>query len=281
MPGRPLLPRRAWLQGLAVVAAATCALHAEAGPSKGDSAKAPPSGRAWLGVELAKAEGGVLAKRVMRGSPAEKGGIKSADLILSVDGQAVSAGGEVVRIVADKGVGTAIKVKVRRGKDEVVVSVTLADYPGEEEVLRLDKVGTFAASWKGVKSAQGDVSDIKKLRGRVVLVEFWASWCMACRVSTPNMNDLHKRFGAQGLTVVGLTDDAEEAAAKAIQKLAIKYAIGAATSADTISEYGVRSLPTFFIVDKKGVIREVFVGAAPLENLENAITKLLKEPASS
>ncbi len=279
MPGRPLLPRRAWLQGVAVAAAATCALHAEAGPTKGDGTKAPPSGKAWLGVELAKAEGGVLAKRVMRGSPADKGGIKNADLVLGIDGQAVTAPGEVVRIVADKGIGSTIKVKVRRGKDEVVVPVALGEYPGEEEVLRLDKVGTFAASWKGVKSAQGDVSDIKKLRGRVALVEFWASWCMACRVSTPNMNDLHKRFGAQGLTVVGLTDDAEEAAAKSIQKLAIKYAIGAATSAETISEYGVRSLPTFFIVDKKGVIREVFVGAAPLENLENAITKLLKEPA--
>lgn len=242
-------------------------------------ANAQTKGRAWLGVELSKGEGGVLAKRVMRGSPAEKGGIKNADLFLTVDGQAVAAAGEVVRIVSDKGAGATIKVKVRRAKDEVVVPVTLVEFPGEEEALRLDKVGTFAASWKGTKPAQGDVADIKKLRGRVVVIDFWASWCAACRITTPNMNHLHQKFGAQGLTVVGLTDDAEDVAVKAISKLGIKYPVGAATSSETFSDYGVRSLPTFFVIDKKGVFREVFVGAQPLEGFEKEITKLLKESA--
>jgi thiol-disulfide isomerase/thioredoxin len=192
MADRPLVPRRTWLQGAAVAVASTWLPSAFAAPDKG---------RAWLGVELSKGEGGVLAKRVMRGSPAEKGGIKSADLLLSLDGKAVAAAGEVVRIVADKGPGSTVKVKVRRAKGELTVPVTLAEYPGEEEALRLDKVGTFAPAWKGAKPAQGDVADVKKLRGRVVVVDFWASWCAACRATVPQMNDLHQRFGAQGLTV--------------------------------------------------------------------------------
>ena len=232
-----------------------------------------------MGIELAKAEGGVLAKRVMRNSPAEKGGVKTGDLLLSIDGAAVAVPGDVVRMVFEKGVGTVVKVRAKRAKAEVTALVTLAEYPGEEAVLRLDKVGTFAPAWKGVKAVQGDVADVKKLRGRVVLVAFWASWCGACRLSAPILNDLHQRLGAQGLTVIGLTDDTEEAAAKAIAKLQIKYAVCATTSADTMSEYGVRSLPTFFILDKRGVFREAFVGAQPVENFDKAITKLLKEAA--
>lgn len=247
----------------------------------GDALAQPAKGRAWLGVELTKAEGGVLAKRVMRGSPAEKGGVKAADLILSLDGQTVAAAGEVVRIVSDKGAGSTVKLRLRRGKDELTIPVKLVEFPGEEEVLRLDKVGTFAASWKGSKPAQGDVTDIKKLRGRVAVVDFWASWCTACRVTTPILNDLHQRFGAQGLTVVGLTDDAEEAALKAVSKLGIKYAVCSGTSAETFSDYGVRSLPTFFIIDKRGVFREALVGVQPSESFEKHITKLLKEAAPS
>lgn len=273
-PGSPL-PRRALFR-----AAAVASLGALVAATR-DADAQPARGRAWLGVELTKAEGGVLAKRVMRGSPAAAAGLRGADLLLSLDGQVVATAGEVVRIVSERGAGATVKVRVRRGKDELTVAVKLVEFPGEEEALRLDKVGTFAASWKGTKPAQGDVPDIKKLRGRVTVVEFWASWCGACRAMTPVLNDLHQRFGAQGLTVVGLTDDEEEAALKAVAKLGIKYPVCSGTSTETFSDYGVRSLPTFFIVDKRGVFREVFVGAQPAESFEKHITKLLKESAPS
>ncbi len=267
-----LIPRRRFLALPGLLGASTLAGTAWAAPAKG---------RAWLGVELAKAEGGVLAKRVMRNSPAEKGGLKTGDVLLDIDGRAVAAVGDVVRLVGEKGPGVTIKVRARRATDDVTVSVALVEFPGEEEVLRLDKVGTFAPEWKGVKSAQGDVTEIKKLRGRVVLVDFWASWCVACRLTTPVLNDLFTKLGPQGLTVVGLTDDAEEAALKAIAKLGIKYPVCSATSAETFSAYGVRSLPTFFLVDKRGVFREVVIGAQPVSVFEKTITKLLKESAPS
>lgn len=271
MSAETLLRRRALLSAAAsasAFAALTATPLAEAA-----------GGRAWLGVELTKAEGGVLAKRVLRGSPAEAAGLKGSDLLLSLDGREVATAGDVIRVVSERGAGATVKVRVRRGKGELTVPVKLVEFPGEEQVLRLDKVGTFAASWKGATPTQGDASDIKKLRGRVVVVEFWASWCGACRAMTPVMNDLHQRFGAQGLTVVGLTDDAEDAALKAVSKLGIKYAVCAGASAETFSDYGVRSLPTFFVVDKRGVFREVFVGAQPGESFEKHITKLLKESA--
>lgn len=242
------------------------------------AAKRP--GRAWLGVELAPNDGGgVLAKRVMRGSPADRAGLKEADVISTVDGVAVASPREVVEAIASAGPGATLTLHLRRGTIDQDLKVLLADHPGDEEVLRLDKVGTFAPSWKGVHAARGDVTDIKKLKGRVVLIDFWASWCVACRMTTPELNTVHEKFGAQGLTIVGLTDDEDGVALKAAERFGIKYAVGANTSLETMGAYGVRALPTMFFVDKKGVIREVAVGARASDELSGIVKKLLAEPA--
>lgn len=243
-------------------------------------AEARDPGRPWLGVELAPRDGGgVFAKRVLRGSPADKAGVKDNDDILKVGASEVAVPRDVIKTIAQAGVGATIAVRVRRAGTERDVPVLLSAHPGDEEVLKLDKVGSFAPTWKGVLAAQGTTTDIKQLRGRVVLVDFWASWCVACRLTAPELNALHDRFGAQGLTVVGLTDDAEDVALRAASKLGIKYSIGAATSSETLSAYGVRALPTMFFVDKKGVIRDVVIGAGGQAELALIIQKLLKEPA--
>jgi thiol-disulfide isomerase/thioredoxin len=239
----------------------------------------PPSRAAWLGVELAAGEGGVLAKRVVRSSPADKAGLKGGDLLLAIGAKTLAAVRDVTRAVAVAAPGDKLAFKLRRGKTDLAIAVTLGEYPGEEAVLKLDKVGTFAPAFKGGVAANGNVTDVKSLKGRVALIDFWASWCGACREATPAMNDLHDRFGAQGLTIVGLTEDPQAAALKAIGKLGIKYAVLAETASDTVGDYGVRSLPTFFVLDKKGVIREALVGLQPVEAFDKVITKLLKEPA--
>lgn len=232
-----------------------------------------------MGVELDKSDAGVLAKRIIRGSPADKAGVKSGDLILSVDGKAMTAPREVVKAIQDAGPDTDVTVKVDHAGSKTDLKVKLVEHPGDEEVLRLDKVGTFAPAWKGVKAAKGDVADIKKQKGNVVLVDFWASWCSACRAMAPVLNDLHEKFGAQGLKVVGLTDDEEPAALKVVDKLGIKYAINVETSVDTLRDYSVVALPTMFIVDKKGVIRHATIGLQSADSQAAVIKKLLAEPA--
>jgi peroxiredoxin len=79
--------------------------------------------------------------------------------------------------------------------------------------------------------------------------------------------------------VVGLTDDTEEAALAAVRKQKIRYSIGASTSGDTIKDYAVSALPTFFLVDKKGVIQSAHLGITDKADFEAQIKKLLKAPA--
>jgi thiol-disulfide isomerase/thioredoxin len=235
------------------------------------------SARGWLGLELAVADKGVLVKRVLRGSPADKVQMKAGDLVLRANGEAVANPRALISATQKAGPGNTLTLDVLRAEQSVVVKVEVEAHPGQLEVLRRDKVGTFAASWKGVTAAQGEFSDIKQLRGKVVLLDFWASWCSACRAMAPVLNALSDEFGAQGLRVVGLTDDTAEDALAAARKQKIKYAIGATTSVDTIKDYFVSALPTFFLIDRKGVIRGVQIGESSKASFEPLLKKLLAE----
>ena len=235
------------------------------------------SARGWLGLELAIAEKGVLVKRVLRGSPADKVQMKTGDLVLRANGEAMANPRALITATQKAGPGGTLTLDVLREEQNIVVKVEVEAHPGQLEVLRRDKVGTFAASWKGVTAAQGEFSDIKQLRGKVVLLDFWASWCSACRAMAPVLNALSDEFGAQGLRVVGLTDDTEEDALAAVRKQKIKYAVGATTSVDTIKDYFVSALPTFFLIDRKGVIRGVQLGETSRDAFEPMLKKLLAE----
>jgi thiol-disulfide isomerase/thioredoxin len=265
------IPRRAWLTGVAAAAVA----------ATGGSALAQqaPARRAWLGLELAKLDKGVVVKRVLRGSPADKAAMKADDVVVKADGERIETPRALIQATQRAGAGATLTLEVARGNDQVTVKIVAEEHPGELEVLRRDKVGTFAAGWKGVVAARGNVTDIKQLRGKVALLDFWASWCSACRQMAPVLNDLSDTFGPQGLVVVGLTDDTEEAALAAVRKQKIRYSIGAATSVDTIKDYAVSALPTFFLVDKKGVIQSAHLGITDKADFEALIKKLLKEPA--
>ncbi|WP_170319951.1 TlpA disulfide reductase family protein [Polyangium spumosum] len=255
-------------------------------PAPQASAEHRPSRRAWIGVELAPgpAGGGVLAKHVVTSSPARSGGLVDGDVILAVDGVALVKPEQLVARVAIAGPGGSMKLTIRRGaaeREHVVVPVA---FPGAEEVLRLDKVGTFAPTWKALERVAGSVPDnIGKLRGRVVVVDFWASWCGPCRAISKDLSKLHAAYGDKGLSIVGLTGEPKAVAEKAATELGMRYPVASDPDDRTAALYGIRSLPTMFVVDKKGVIREVFVGYGPGRGatLEKIVADLIAEPSPS
>lgn len=274
------LVRAGWIVGLGLflgVGSAPAVSFAEEQP------QAPaPSKRAWLGVDLEKGPaGGVVIKHVINNSPAAKAGLTDGDQVVEVDGDPIDEPSQLVARVALAGPSGTMAFKVRRGGVEKSATASLVPHPGADAILRLDKVGTFAP-WKPVTTVSGSVpANMAALRGKVVVIDFWASWCGACKLLSPHLSKLHTTYASQGLQVIGLTTDEVKVASKAAQAQGMSYAVASDANENAMAAYGVKVLPTLFVVDKKGVIREVFTGFdsnKPAE-LEKLLKKLLAEPA--
>ena len=116
-----------------------------------------------------------------------------------------------------------------------------------------------------------------ELRGRVVVMEFWASWCVACRLTVPTLNAWKDRYGAQGLTVLGVTTDTPALAMEASVELGIDYPVLSDDDAETSRAYRAMALPTLFIIDRQGIVRDVMVGysSARLAEAEATLRRLV------
>jgi thiol-disulfide isomerase/thioredoxin len=241
-------------------------------------------GHAWLGVAMDKAATdaeGVRVRHVVRGSPADKAGVKEGDSIRTIDGARVAAPDEVTRAVGSREPGDTIVATVTRAGGSVTLRIALVSRPTVDEMVRMDRVGAFAPAWVGVEGVGDAPTSIASLRGKVVVLDFWATWCGPCRVLGPKLSAIQARYGAQGLRVIGMTTEAGEDAALFAQRVGLKYSLASDPTTETTRAYGVSALPTLFVIDKRGVVRDVAIGYAPEHDarLEATVKQLLAEPA--
>ena len=112
---------------------------------------------------------------------------------------------------------------------------------------------------------------LAKLRGRIVVVEFWATWCGPCRATIPHLIELHKQYGPKGVVICSLTDESKSKAEAFAQEMGMIYPVGCGSTSSGV--YGVRGIPHAFIVDPTGVIAW---HGHPAGGLGAAIEKQLK-----
>ena len=112
-----------------------------------------------------------------------------------------------------------------------------------------------------LKTLDGQEITLFKLKGKVILLDFWATWCVPCRESIPHLIQLYKTYRKNGLEVIGMNVDRGdmEAVQRFIKSMDIPYPI-TITSQDVERSYGVTGLPTTILIDKEGKIREKMVG---------------------
>jgi cytochrome c biogenesis protein CcmG/thiol:disulfide interchange protein DsbE len=119
---------------------------------------------------------------------------------------------------------------------------------------------------------------LKSLEGKVVLLDFWATWCYPCRVEIPHFIQLQKDYNSKGFEVVGIALDRN--GARVVKPFAEKEGINYTVligDADVAAAYGgIKSIPTTFVIDKKGTIYSKYVGVPKdMRVFENDVRRLL------
>ena len=129
--------------------------------------------------------------------------------------------------------------------------------------------------------------NLKDLRGRVVLIDFWTFGCINCRNTLPFINSWHERYADKGLTVIGVHSpefDEEkdvENLRRQVASLGIRYPVVSDNDYRTWDAYNVAAWPTIFLLDKQGRIRWMHVGEGDYGEAERLIQKLLTEKETS
>lgn len=99
------------------------------------------------------------------------------------------------------------------------------------------------------------------LKGRVVLVDFWASWCAPCKQSFPWMNEMQAKYGPKGLTIIGVNVDRKrEDADRFLAGTPAQFAVAFDSTGKVAQSYQPKGMPTSFLIGADGVVRNVHVG---------------------
>jgi len=113
-------------------------------------------------------------------------------------------------------------------------------------------------------------------RGKVVLLDFWATWCVPCRAEIPHFIELQQKYGDRGLQIIGVSmDDGPEPVRDFYQQFHMNYPVVMGNAKTGELYGGVLGLPIAFIIGKDGLIDSKKIGAADMAVLEREIQKLL------
>jgi len=136
-----------------------------------------------------------------------------------------------------------------------------------------------APEWK-LKDVDGHEVSSAQFKGKVVVLDFWATWCGPCRLEIPGYVEMQKKYGADGLVVIGVSVDQDKAASETVKSFVAKFGINyqiVMASEDVVTAFGgVDAIPTTFIIDRAGKIRDRKTGAEPSEEYEKKVLAVLK-----
>ncbi|TAN69976.1 MAG: TlpA family protein disulfide reductase [Methylobacter sp.] len=154
--------------------------------------------------------------------------------------------------------------------------------------LALGSVQTLSAAEQGdaipdctLSAVGGDTRyNLKSLQGKVLYVDFWASWCGPCAKSFPFLNHLDHQFKEQGLQVIGINlDEKPTDAQDFLAQYPADFMIASGSNQQCAMDFGVKAMPSSYLVDRKGHIRHIHLGfkAGEAEQLTTLIEQLLAE----
>jgi peroxiredoxin len=125
---------------------------------------------------------------------------------------------------------------------------------------------------------EGNPVKLSDFQGKVVMVNFWATWCPPCRIEMPHMQKFYEDYESKDVVILGVnltpTEQNEEAIKPFVEEQKLTFPIVLDPAGEAMLTYQVVAYPTTYLLDSKGVIQEKFRGAINYEIMEDAVSKI-------
>ncbi|MFM7203196.1 MAG: redoxin domain-containing protein [Myxococcota bacterium] len=254
---------------------------------EGGAAEAPKIKR-WTGISMANlkepipgvdADQRCQVTHVYRGSPGDRSGVKEDDVIIAANDVPVKKFQDISTVTRGQPPGFTFNMKVLRKGQELTFPVTIEAKPD-------DMRARLKEAWEGTpmlpftvqglnQGKVGKVLSSDQYKGKVLVLDFWATWCGPCRTAMPVLERLQKELGPKGLVVLGVSSEET----KVIQDFMTNNPLGYQVAHDPVGEmkqdYEIDKLPTLYVIDQKGIVQEVGIGSGHLSALEATLRRLL------
>ncbi len=229
------------------------------------------SAKPWMGVAIAQGKTGVLVENTIIGTPAEKAGLLKGDEILSVNDLSVKTPLELIDRVSSFGIGYTVKVDFLRNNVKKSVMLQLVLKPEVTELLQKFLLNQKAPDFT-LPVIFGPVSGkLQDLRGKVVILKFWGTWCPACRAALPVLDSFAAKYPE--ITVLAISDEDESTLKSFFGDRKPHHAVLSSKDKDTSVQYHITAFPTLVVIDRMGVIKHVTIGGGVF--LEESLKKAL------
>jgi peroxiredoxin len=244
----------------AALAFAALALAAAAGAARADgegsAAERPP----WLGVGIEDGERGVRITEVIDGTPADRAGLAVGDEIVRLDGRPLGAADDLQTRLHGRQSGDGVWLDVARGTRRLRVRAVLAPRLEDAEVLERRLLDKPAPRFDLPLATGAGPGDLARMSGKVVVIEFLATWCGACKTTYRALSDLDERRRGDGLVVLGIGDESEAALRALASVENLPFTVLRDVGGSARRTYRVTDLPTIVVIDRAGVVRYAGVG---------------------
>ena len=151
--------------------------------------------------------------------------------------------------------------------------------PEPEQAVGGPDKGIMAPAFELKSIPEGKSTPLASFRGKAVLLNFWATWCGPCKIEMPWLVDLQKKYGPQGLQIVGVAmdDTSDKEIADFTHKMGVNYVVLKGTEKVGDLYGGVEGLPTTYYLDRSGKVVDKTLGLASESVIEDAIKKSLAQ----
>ncbi len=172
------------------------------------------------------------------------------------------------------------KRKAMRKKQLIIIAVTTLFVMSFVSVVAFAKIKVDNAPDFVLKSASGKNVRLSELKGRIVMLNFWATWCGPCAEEIPHLNELHKSLDPYDFELLGINLDEDQSKAMHLaKKLDVNFPVLFDTEKDVSRSFDIKAMPTTIIIDRAGKIRHVNRGFKKgyIERYHRQIQALRKE----